>query len=174
MSDLPDGIDLPRHRDFAGRRVGQWARHSFIALLIVFVLAALLNLFGAASTTSEARSKIASLRVTSPERLRGGLLYQARFEIHAFAPIGAPTIVLDRGWIDQTTINTLEPEPADTTSDAEHLKVRYPPMKAGQTLDVYLALQANPNNIGPHAADVGLYDADRPLLSLDREQLNFP
>ena len=174
MSDLPDGIDLPRHRDFEGKRVGQWVRHGALALLGLFLLAALLNAFGAKPTSSEARSAVATLRVTAPERVRGGLLYQARFHIHAFEAIGAPTIVLEKGWIEETTVNTLEPEPADTTSDAGSLKVRYPPLKPGQTLDVYISLQANPNNVGSHDAGVSLYDADEPLLTIDRSQINFP
>lgn len=174
MSDLPDGIDLARHRDFEGKRIGQWARHAFLLLLAVFLLAALLNVFGARPTTSEARSSVAKLRVSAPERVRGGLLYQARFQIHAFQPIGAPTLVLEKGWVEETTINTLEPEPADTTSDAGSLKIRYPPMSPGQILDVYVALQADPNNVGSHDAGVSLYDADELLLSLDRSQFNFP
>jgi hypothetical protein len=174
MSKLPDGIDLPRHRDFEGKRAGQWIRHWFLLLLTAFLVAALLNVFGAHPDTSEAISATASLRVTAPETVRGGLLYQARFRIHSFQPIGAPTLVLDKGWIEETTINTLEPEPADTTSDAHSLKLRYPPMPPGQTLDVYISLQANPNDVGTHDATVALYDADRPLLTLDRSQLNFP
>jgi hypothetical protein len=174
MSDLPDGIHLPRHRDFEGKQVAQWARHGFLLLLVAFAGAALLNAFGAKATSSEARSSVASLKVTAPERVRGGLLYQARFHIHAFEAIGAPTLVLEKGWVEETTINTLEPEPADTTSDSDSLKIRYPPLPPGQVLDVYLALQANPNNVGSHDAGVALYDADEPLLEIDRSQVNFP
>jgi hypothetical protein len=174
MPDLPEGLNLARHRDFEGKARAQWIRHAFLMLLAAFLLAALLNVFGADPSSSEASSSVASLRVTAPERVRGGLLYQARFQIHAFQAIGAPTLVLEKGWIEETTINTLEPEPADTTSDAGSLKIRYPPLKPGQTLDVYMALQANPNNVGSHDAGVSLYDADEPLLTLDRGQFNFP
>lgn len=174
MSDLPQGIDLPRHRDFEGKAAGQWLRHAFLLLLTIFVLAALLNVFGARPQTKEAGAAAATLKVTAPERVRGGLLYQARLEIHAKEAIGAPTLVFDKGWIEETTINTLEPEPAETTSDARHLKVRYPPLSPGQTLDVYISLQANPNDVGTHNADVALYDADEEIASIDRTQVNFP
>lgn len=174
MSDLPQGIDLPRHRDFEGKRLGQWLRHGFLLLLVVFVAAALLNAFGANTSTSEAGGAAATFKVTAPERVRGGLLYQARIEIHALQPIGAPTLVFDRGWIEETTINTLQPEPAATTSDQGHLKVRYPPLQAGRTLSVFISLQANPNDVGTHAAGVALYDADKPIASIDRTQVNFP
>jgi hypothetical protein len=174
MSDLPQGIDLPRHRDFEGRRAGQWLRHGFLTLLTVFLVAALFNAFGARTSTEEASTAAASLKVTAPERVRGGLLYQARLEIHANEAIGAPTLVFDKGWIEETTINTVQPEPAETTSDLGHLKVRYPPLPPGRTLTVYISLQANPNDVGTHNADVALYDADEEIASIDRTQVNFP
>jgi hypothetical protein len=174
MSDLPDGIDLPRHRDFEGKRPGQWLRHLYLMLLLAFVVAALLNVFGANTATSEARAPAATLKVTAPERVRGGLLYQARIEIHALRPIGAPTLVLDRGWIEETTLNTLEPEPADTTSDEGHLKIRYPPLQPGRILTVYISLQANPNDVGTHNQGIALFDADKEIASVDRTQVNFP
>lgn len=174
MSDLPQGIDLPRHRDFKGKRPGQVLRHALLLLLVVFVAAALLNAFGARPSTSEASGAAATLKVTAPERVRGGLLYQARIEIHALKPIGAPTLVLDKGWIEEITLNTLEPEPAETTTDAGHLKIRYPPLQPGRTLTVYIALQANPNNVGTHDQGVALDDADEEIASVDRTQVNFP
>jgi hypothetical protein len=174
MSDLPQGIDLQRHRDFEGRQLGQGLRHLFLAVLLAFVVAALLNAFGADSSTSEAGAAAATLKVTAPERVRGGLLYQARIVVHARQAIGAPTLVLDKGWIEETTLNTLEPEPAETTSDAGHLKIRYPPLQPGRILTVYVALQANPNNAGSHDQGLALYDADEEIASVDRTQVNFP
>ncbi|HET8565666.1 MAG TPA: hypothetical protein VFL77_04240 [Solirubrobacterales bacterium] len=174
MSDLPQGIDLARHRDLEGKGPGQALRHVFLLLLVVFVAAALLNAFGARPSTSEASGAAGTLKVTAPERVRGGLLYQARIEVHALQPIGAPTLVFDKGWIEETTLNTLEPEPAETTSDAGHLKVRYPPLQPGRILHVYVALQTNPNNVGTHDQSIALYDADEEIASIDRTQVNFP
>lgn len=174
MSDFPQGIDLPRHRDFEGKALGQWLRHGFLLLLTIFVVAALLNAFGARPQTEEAGAAAATLKITAPERVRGGLLYQARLQIHANEPIGAPTLVFDKGWIEETTINTVQPEPAATTSDPKHLKLRYPPLPPGRTLDVYIALQANPNDVGTHDANVALYDADEEIASINRTQVNFP
>jgi hypothetical protein len=174
MSDLPQGIDLPRHRDFEGKAAGQWLRHGFLLLLTIFVVAALLNAFGARPQTEEAGAAAGTLKITAPERVRGGLLYQARFQIHADEAIGAPTLVLDKGWIEETSVNTIQPEPAATTTDPKHLKLRFPPLTPGRTLDVYVSLQANPNDVGTHNADVALYDADEEIASIDRTQVNFP
>lgn len=174
MSDLPDGIDLPRHRDFEGKLPGQWLRHVYLVVLLAFVVAALLNTFGAVPTTSEASGAAATLKVTAPEHIRGGLLYQARIEIHTRQAIGAPTLVFDRGWIEETTLNTLEPEPAETTTDEGHLKVRFPPLPPDRILTVYVNFQANPNDVGTHSQGVALDDADEEIASVDRTQVNFP
>jgi hypothetical protein len=174
MSDLPAGIDLGRHRDFEGRRLGQWLRRGFLLLLVAFVVAALLDAFGQVPETTTASGPGGSLTLTAPARVRGGLYYQAKFEIHATEPLGAPTLVLDSGWYDETTVNTVEPEPAGTTSDPDRVKLRYPPLAPGRTLVVYINLQANPTNVGSHDAGVSLYDADRPIATIDRTQLDFP
>ncbi|HEX8753176.1 MAG TPA: hypothetical protein VF731_07155 [Solirubrobacterales bacterium] len=172
--DLPQGIALERHRDFQGRELGQWIRRVVLTLLLVFLVAALLNVFGQGTTTSSAEGAAASLTVTAPTRLRGGLLYQARFRIHANQSLRAPVLALDRGWFDETTVNAIEPEAAGTTSDDHTIKLRYPPLAAGRTLIVYIAMQANPTNVGSHTAGVSLYDGARLIASVDRTQINFP
>jgi hypothetical protein len=175
MPDLPDEIDLGRHRDFAGRGAGQWLRRSFMALLAIFVLAALANAFGQAAATDTAAGAAGTLSVKAPSRVRGGLTYQGEFTIQATRALGAPTLVLDRGWVDQTTLNTVQPEPAGSTTDAAgDLKLRFPPMAPGRTLVVYLDFQVNPVNVGTHDAGVALYDGARPVASVSRTQVDFP
>jgi hypothetical protein len=174
-SDLPAEIDLGRHRDFEGRRLGQWLRRGFLTLLLLFIIAALANLFGQAAATDSASGAAGTLSVKAPSRVRGGLTYQGEFVIHAKQALGAPTLVLDRGWVDQTTVNTVQPEPAGSTTDAAgNLKLRFAPMPPGRTLVVYVEFQANPINVGSHEADVALYDADKPIAQISRTQLDFP
>jgi hypothetical protein len=173
--DLPAEIDLGRHRDFEGRRKGQWLRRGFLTLLFVFILAALANLFGQAAATDTASGAGGTLSVKSPSRVRGGLTYQAEFKIEAAEALSAPTLVLDRGWVDQTTVNTVQPEPLGSTTDAEgDLKLRFAAMPAGRTLVVYVEFQANPINVGSHQAGVSLYDGGRPIASISRSQFDFP
>ena len=174
-NDLPAEIDLGRHRDFRGRMGGQWLRRGFLALLFCFLIAALANAFGQAAATDTASGADGTLSVKAPSRVRGGLTYQGEFTIHATAALGAPTLVLDRGWVDQTTVNTVQPEPAGSTTDgAGNLKLRFPPMAPGRTLVVYVEFQANPINVGSHDAGVSLYDADRPIATISRSQFDFP
>jgi hypothetical protein len=175
MADLPDEIDLGRHRDFAGRGGGQWLRRGFMALLAVFVLAALANAFGQAAATDTATGAAGTLSVKAPSRVRGGLTYQGEFTIHATQALGAPTLVLERGWVDQTTLNTVQPEPAGSTTDAAgDLKLRFPPMAPGRILVVYADFQVNPVNVGSHDAGAALYDGARPVASISRTQIDFP
>ncbi len=175
MSDLPAEIDLDRHRDFDGRRAGQWLRRGFITLLFLFVLAALANVFGQAAATDTASGAGGTLSVKAPSRVRGGLTYQGEFAIHAIKALGAPTLVLDRGWVDQTTLNTVQPEPAGSITDAAgDLKLRFSPLAPGQSLVVYIQFQANPINVGSHDASVALDDGARPIASISRTQFDFP
>jgi hypothetical protein len=175
MTDLPDEIDLDRHRDFDGRGGGQWLRRAFMALLAIFVLAALANVFGQAAATDTAAGAGGTLSVKAPSRVRGGLTYQAEFQVHATRALGAPTLVLERGWVDQTTLNTVQPEPAGSTTDAAgDLKLRFAPMAPGRTLIVYADFQVNPVNVGTHDAGAALYDGARPIASISRTQVDFP
>jgi hypothetical protein len=175
MSDLPAEIDLGRHRDLRGRQYGHWLRRGFLTLLFVFVVAALANVFGQAAATDSASGAAGTLTVKAPTRLRGGLVYQAEFGIHATRALGAPTLVLDRGWIDQTTVNMIQPEPAGSTTDAAgDLKLRFAPMPPGRNRVIYVEFSTNPLNVGSHDAGVSLYNGSRPVASISRTQTNFP
>lgn len=172
--DLPPGLELSKHRDLEGREWGRWVRWAALLFLAALVLAAMLNVFGQVPTTSTARSPVASLSVTAPPRVRGGLLYQGRFTIHAFQPIHNLNLVLNQGWFDQTTVNAIEPQPATETSDADQIKLAFGSLQGGQTLLVYIYFQVNPTNIGSHDTGVSLADGSHPLVSISRSQFNFP
>jgi len=72
-TDLPAEIDLGRHRDFKGRRGGQWLRRGFLTLLFLFIVAALANLFGQAAATDTASGAAGTLSVTEVAQLRSRL-----------------------------------------------------------------------------------------------------
>jgi hypothetical protein len=52
-------------------------------LLLAFVIAALLNVFGQRAEDSTASGPAATLELNAPSQARGGLIFQARFEIRA-------------------------------------------------------------------------------------------
>ena len=174
MADRPEGIDPGRHGDPGAPGAEQGFRWVFLTLLAALIVAALLNVFGQAGTTSTATSRAASLSVTAPTRIRGGLLYQTRIRVHALAAIKQPELVMDQGWFDQTTINAIEPQPTSENSDEGRIKLAFPALDAGRDLLVFIYFQTNPTNIGSHDQGVILQDGPAKLAAVTRSQFNFP
>lgn len=75
--------------------VGLWVRRAFIALFAAFALLGLLNVFGQRTSPSTAQAAGATLRVTAPRTVRGGLFFQSRVEIRARRALEHPRLVLD-------------------------------------------------------------------------------
>lgn len=132
------------------------------------------GLFGQRPVDSGGRTARAALRVSAPERLRGGDLYQGRFDITATRDIRHPTLVLGPGWSEQMQINTIEPAPSSETAPDGRLHFGYPAMKAGDRLTVWLQLEANPVSRGTHDQSVELRDQSTPIVTLPRRVTVFP
>src|SRR5437870_4093907 len=111
MADIPDRIIVKRHLDLDGRRHQIWLRHAIVALLAVFLVLGLANVFGQAQSEIHADSAPASLRLDAPARLRGGLIYTARFTIVAHSDVKNALLKLSPGWAEGMQINTIEPSP---------------------------------------------------------------
>ena len=116
MADVPDGLTLSRHRDLVGRERRPWARWILLGALGAVLVAGLANAFGQRPTTQVVAVAPASLKVYSPERLRSGLLFESRFTIEAREDIADATLVLDPGWLEGMTLNTLAPGPVGEAS----------------------------------------------------------
>lgn len=153
---------------------GSWARRLFLLLLTLFAIAALLNAFGQRQTVSRVQGPEASLTVSSPPRVRGGLLYQARIRVKARRALKQPSLVLDQGWFEQTTINTIEPQPSQEQTDNGRVSLQFDALPAGRELIVWVQFQANPTNVGRHHTNVALEDGDMQLASVKRSQWDLP
>ncbi|MGG7378411.1 hypothetical protein ACQ7B2_06505, partial [Escherichia coli] len=70
-------------REPSGVRVGLWVRRGILTVLGVVVLLALLNGYGQRPADSVARVPAATMRLSAPERVRGGLFFQSRLDITA-------------------------------------------------------------------------------------------
>ncbi|HVD26810.1 MAG TPA: hypothetical protein VNB86_12560 [Gaiellaceae bacterium] len=173
MADVPDQLVLKVARDREGRRDVLFRRTAFTAILILLVLG-LLNLFGQRPQTSTVDHPAATLELTAPSRVRGGLYYEARFRVDAIRELKKASLVLDSGWIEGTTINTIEPSPISEGSRDGDLVFELGHVPGGQEYVLYLQLQVNPTNVGRHSHDVQLYDGEELLASLDRTQTVFP
>jgi hypothetical protein len=173
MADLPDFLTLRDNRDRVARYELPFRRAGTV-LVALFCLAGLLNVFGQRPQTSTAAVSAASIKVYAPERVRLGLYFEARFTIDAHSEIKKATLVLDSGWAEGLTINTIEPSPIGEASRNGKLVLELGHIPAGQTYLLFVQLQVNPTNVGRRSQDVALYDGDTFLTSIDRTITIFP
>jgi hypothetical protein len=174
VADIPDGIVLKRHRDLEGREWHRYVRWSLLTLLGLFVLAGLFGAFGQRPSSQTATSGKADLKVYSPTRVRGGLLWEARFTIRANEEVKDAMLVLSQGWLEGNTINTIEPSPIGEASRNGSLALDLGHIPKGERYELYIQFQTNPTNLGRRETDVQLLDDDEVLLSIDRDLTIFP
>jgi hypothetical protein len=103
-------------------------------MIAVLPVLALLNVFGQRPTVSYAKAAAADLKVTAPDRLRSGLVFQVRVEVFAHRQIANPQLVFDRGWWESMSANSLEPNPTDQSSNNGRVVLSYNTLSAGKTL----------------------------------------
>jgi hypothetical protein len=172
---LPDGLARERHLDLVGRGHEPWARRAVLLVLLAAIALGLAGVFGQRAISSSATAPAAGLTVTAPDRLRGGLLWQGTIRVAARDRIARPRIVLEPGWTNGMTINTVSPEAAGQEGD-DHgdVVLAYGALAPGRTLTVRIAAQVNPTTLGSHAAGVALRDGDAELARVDRTVVVFP
>jgi hypothetical protein len=174
MADTPEGIALQRHRDLRGRRHQVWVRRGILTLIALVPALGLANTFGQRPSTSEASAPAASLTLTAPQRVRGGLLFQAHFTIRAQTDLEKAALVLHPDWLQGMTLNTLEPSPAEETSANGAVRLDYGKIPAGQRFDVFLQYQVNPTAVGERKQWVELVDGESTVASIKRGLFIFP
>ena len=174
MADIPDTIVLKRDRDLEGRAWQIWLRRGLFVLLPIIALLGLLNLFGQRPSRSTAAASGATLQVFAPARVRGGVIYEARFRVNAHRDLKHATLVLSPGWLESMTLNTLEPSPVNEASDNGRLTLDLGHIPAGGSHLLFMQFQTNPTNVGHRDASVTLKDGNRTLLRLHRTVTIFP
>jgi len=174
VADPPDGIVLRRHRDLVGRTWHPWVRRGVLVLLGVILLLALLDVFGQRPATAITDSPAARLELSSPSSVRGGLMFQARFTIRAHRELKAATLVLGDGWLENMTVNTIEPSPVNEASDDGKLSLELGHIPAGQKYVLFIQFQVNPTNVGRREQTVVLRDGDEQLLTYEKTITVYP
>jgi hypothetical protein len=175
MAAQPDTIVLKRDRDLEGRRNEIWVRRGLLALVLIIPLAAVFNVFGQRPHTSTASGEAATLKVYSPARMRVGDIFQARFTIDAHHELRRAVLRLDPGWFEGMSINSIEPQPRNESSDSEGRPVlTLGRIAAGARFRLFIYFQANPTNTGRRSQDVELLDGDEVVARLDRTVTIFP
>jgi hypothetical protein len=151
-----------------------WFRRCLLALLLGLVVAGLLGAFGQQPVTSHARSAAAELSVQAPTSLRGGLIFQARFTVTAHRSLRKPTLVLQRGWFESMSVNSIVPDPIAALSRNGEVRLTYPRMNSGDSLRVWIYFQVNPTTLGTQRQNVELDDAGVRLERIGRDVRVWP
>ena len=175
-AEAPDYIDLDRHRDWEGRSYQRWVPNILLGLVSIIPLLALFNVFGQSPSVQKVANPngVATMELSAPETVRSGLIFQARFDINAKRDIKDAVLVLDSGWLESLTLNTVEPAPAEETSRNGGIAFDLGEIPAGKLWRQYLQFQANPVNSGSQSQGATLYDGDVPLLRINRELKVWP
>jgi hypothetical protein len=175
MADIPDGLVLKRHRDLDGLRETLWPRRLILGAIAVFAVLGLLNVFGQRPINASARSAEASLKLNAPDRLRGGLLFSARFHVTAHRDVKDAVLVLDQGWAEGMAINTIEPSPVGEASRDGKVSLDLGHIRPGQSYVLYMQFQANATNLAwRRPAGVTLLDGSTRLVHIDRKLTIYP
>lgn len=174
MASAPDQLTLELHRDRTGRDHRPFVRWALLALLGLLLLLGLLNVFGQRPQTDTAAAEGAELEVYAPDRLRSGLFFMARFTIDADRELEAATLVLDPGWLEGITLNTMVPAPVGEANRDGRIALDLGRVRAGTKHVLFLHFQVNPTEIGRRSQDVALYDGDELVLEIPRTVTIFP
>jgi hypothetical protein len=175
MADVPDAIVLKRDRDLEGRQHDIWVRRTLMALVAAVPIVALFNVFGQRPDTHTLVGPAASMKVYAPARLRGGLLYEARFHITARQEIEDAYLVLGAGWAEGMSINTIEPSPVSEASNNGRLSFELGHIPAGRSYIQFMQFQVNPTNVAfGRRQTLWLLDRKTRLLTFSRSVNIFP
>jgi hypothetical protein len=170
----PDGLTLRHHRDLEGREKRPHVRRAILGVICLFLVLGLLNVFGQRPATARAATDGVELEVYSPTKVRSGLYFMSRFTIRAEREVANATLVLDPGWLEGMTLNTLAPSPVEEASRDGRLVLELGRIAAGTKHVLFLHFQVNPTNAGRRPQDVDLLDGDRRLVHLDRTVIVYP
>jgi hypothetical protein len=174
VTTTPDGIVLKRHLHLEQRVWPLSFRRTVIALLALITLAALLDVFGQKAATTTAGSARGTLTVSSPDRVRGGLMFTTRFTIEARQAIDHPVLVLDGGWFDGMQVNSIVPQPKEETSAGGRTILTFERLPAGDRQNYYIGFQVDPTTFGRKSQGVRLRDGGRTLLTIERTLTVLP
>jgi Mn2+/Fe2+ NRAMP family transporter len=174
VSSIPDGISVKRDLELEGRARNPWVRRALLCCVAALPVLALLNVFGQDPSTSTASSPAATLSVTAPSRLRGGLIFQVKVKVVAHREISQLQIAFDTGWWESMSVNSIEPNPSSETSHNGQVVLGYGNLPAGQTLISWVYFQVNPTNVGKRREDVAIEDGNKLLVRIHRSATIFP
>lgn len=151
-----------------------WPRRVVITALVAICLLGLLGVFGQRSAVSTADASGVALRVDSPERLRGGLIFTTVITVTPHRALNDAQVVLSPDWFNGMTLNAFAPQPGTMGSDRRGVVLDYGRLDANQPLPIWISWQVNPTTVGGRTDDVSIWDGDSEVVSVHRDVAVFP
>lgn len=151
-----------------------WFRRAGLLLLLAACVLGLANFFGQHTRILSVDAAAAKLTVETPRAARGGLIYQAVFRIDAHRHLAKPMLVLDPGWFDGLTINTVEPDSVTWGQQDGRNTVALGPIAAGDHFVLRFQYQVNPTVLGRRTQNVVLAEGESALATLEHAQTIYP
>ena len=170
-------IDLSSMQSKDAVRRGRMVRRAVITVVVLFVLAGLLNVFGHKDRTSTAITDHWHLSVTHASVSRGGLASNWSLELRRLDGEDLPEELEVRSRADYFAIydeNGLDPEPESSWVDGDDLVWTYrpPPDSASLVIDFDARLQ--PNARWRHPGRTTIVVAEDPVVSVGYETWAVP
>jgi hypothetical protein len=173
LAAYPQHLSPELHRDRGRGEVV--ARRVLLVAMVAACILGLANVFGQAPGTWRRTTPIASLQLSAPTALRGGLVFQVRVAVDAHVPMAHPALLLSRGYWEQMTMNEHIPEPdAVVASTDGSVRATYAALKAGDRLIAWFQFQANPAHFGREHLRLALFDGRTRLTEIDRTVIAYP
>ena len=145
-----------------------------MVVFAAFLAFGLASVFGQKVETMTAEAASAELEVKAPTAARPGLVYEVQFTIAAKEALDQPALVLDSGWFDGFTINTMSPDQTSWIQRDGRNVLSYPPVAAGDELVVRFQYSVNPTTFGRRSHRVALEDGGSTIASVDHDMTVFP
>jgi hypothetical protein len=174
VTALPDRLDRKRHVELENRHFETWLPRVGVVVFAVFLAFGLASVFGQKVETTTAEAASADLEVKAPNAARPGLVYEVQFTITAKEALAQPALVLDSGWFDGFTINTMSPDQTSWIQRDGRNVLSYPSIAAGDELVVRFQYSVNPTTFGRRSHRVVLQDGGSPIASVDHDLTVFP
>ncbi|HVU75115.1 MAG TPA: hypothetical protein VHE83_19270 [Mycobacteriales bacterium] len=173
-AEAPVGLERARHLDLEGRARHEWVRRLALLVLLAVVVIALVGAVGQQDHRTTADSPQASLTVSSPAHVRGGLVFTTEIDVVAHTSVSDMRLVLAPGWFAGMSLNGIAPQPGDESSRDGSVEYTYGPVNAGKTFRAWISWQTNPTTVGRRDQDVQLLDGDRALAAVHRTLTVLP
>jgi len=175
MPSTDEQIRAARELDERTAQWRLWLRRAGVVVLVAVPVVALFNLLGQRATTTTKSTPVVTVSLHAPDRIRTGLLFQAKVTIVAHRRLPAVTLDLGNGWIDGMTMNTDEPGGVTETSvPGGGLSLSFGTLQPNQPFVQYFEFQVNPTSSGSRSQSISVLSNKVPLVHLDHTMTVIP